>query len=347
MQMLLGPRQHLQNGGFTVRINEDARKCVVFFGVPSPNAKPDSDGERWHYGGTGFLVTHTEGPLHFQYLVTCAHAAKELENWSDTGFVIRANLKDGKSHPITIDHAKWFYHPDTTVDVAVSPIGFDDKIYDVQWVNTLGFKRQTPLGVMCGDIISIVGLFRLRVGTKKNIPIVHTGTIASLSDPSEKIPIERGENFIETEAYLVEAQSLEGLSGSPVFIHQTVGLVFPNSKLPGGTYPTGFGPAHVLGMYIGAWDAEPGKILSKDRGIDGKYRVPVGVGLVVPSEKIIEVIENHPELKMQREEELKRFQKSKAAKADSSFPAREKEAGNPNHKEDFTALLDAAARKQK
>jgi len=43
--------QRAQNGSALVRISEDLRKCVVFFGVPASKGGIE-------YGGTGFLV-HT------------------------------------------------------------------------------------------------------------------------------------------------------------------------------------------------------------------------------------------------------------------------------------------------
>jgi hypothetical protein len=55
-------------------------------------------------------------------------------------------------------------------------------------------------------------------GRKRNIPIVRTGNISMI--PSEKVPgiqIRRGES-VESEVYLIEARSVGGLSGSPVFI---------------------------------------------------------------------------------------------------------------------------------
>ncbi len=61
-----------------------------------------------------------------------------------------------------------------------------------------------------GDEVFITGLFGYVAGSQKNIPIVRVGNIAMM--PDEKVPTE-GEPM---EAYLIEARSMGGLSGSPV-----------------------------------------------------------------------------------------------------------------------------------
>ena len=91
--------------GVTVRLSEDARKCVVFFGVSSPDGE---DGIQ--YGGTGTLIgliDETDGHFGFAYLVTNRHIAERLSN--DTGFYIRANRKDGTAFPIPIESLDWSY----------------------------------------------------------------------------------------------------------------------------------------------------------------------------------------------------------------------------------------------
>jgi len=70
----LGPRLSGQSAdveGISVKISEDAKGCVVFFGLPAEN-------DSIRYGGTGFLVRVKDGELGFGYLVTCRHVAKFL-----------------------------------------------------------------------------------------------------------------------------------------------------------------------------------------------------------------------------------------------------------------------------
>lgn len=183
---------------------------------------------------------------------------------------------------------------------------------DLEQCGYLTSKR--PGEVSCGDPINLVGLFRLHAGKNKMVPIVHTGHVATPADPTEPVPmIDRvtGKR-IEAEVYLVEAQTLEGLSGSPAFIHEMTGLPF---KMPGtDAQPKAYGPVRLLGLYSGAWDAKPGEIIAQDRSLRGDLRVPVGVGLVVPAEKMIELIREHPTLKAWRDKVVQDHLARNAAK---------------------------------
>jgi len=184
----------------------------VFFGKTDPMS-----GEVV-YGGTGFLVGYDGEGARLPYLVTCRHVAKHLK----ANFFIRVNttstnVSHPKSHLLEVVSAGWQFPDDETVDLAASLLNLNNAAYDVVYLvlNEILAKHS----IQCGDPISIVGLFRLHAGSQRNIPIVHTGNIALLPDPREKVPSKdraTGE-MTEIEAYLVEAQTLEGLSGSPVW----------------------------------------------------------------------------------------------------------------------------------
>jgi hypothetical protein len=104
----------------------------------------------------------------------------------------------------------------------------------------------------------------------------------------------------------------------------------------------------LLGIYTGAWDGEPGVILSKDRNLRGGMRVPVGMGTVVPIHKLIQLIREHPVIKEIREKKVVDKLFAKAAVMGDAFPSAsdvESNNTNPKHREDFTRLVGAAARK--
>jgi hypothetical protein len=156
--------------------------------------------------------------------------------------------------------------------------------------------------LMCGDVINLIGLFRLHAGKQRNIPFVHTGHLAVLSDSSERIPVrDRTTNkVVPAEVHLVEAQTLDGLSGSPVFAHEMVSLGnFVIGREPD-QHPYAFGKVRLLGIYSGSWDGEPGEILASDKNLRGNVRVPVGVGTVVPADKLMELVRDHPQMKEDR-----------------------------------------------
>jgi hypothetical protein len=112
-----------------------------------------------------------------------------------------------------------------------------------------------------------------------------------------------------------------------VFIQETIKIGDANSSY--GNFDVGaFGDMRLLGVYQGAWDGRPGEILAADRELRGDQRVPLGMGLVVPIGKVIELIKGSEKLKRYRE----RMKPSRAAKTDDAFssthPANDE---NPKH----------------
>ena len=74
------------------------------------------------------------------------------------------------------------------------------------------------------DLCYTVGLWRVLEGKERNLPIVHTGHLARLAG-EERIPIKdprQPDGVVLAHGYLVEAQTLSGLSGAPVFIRRSV-----------------------------------------------------------------------------------------------------------------------------
>ncbi len=326
--------------GFTVRISEDARRTVVFFGTPSADEQGVIE-----YGGTGFLVSYPEEGIRFGYLITARHVAERVQ--PENGVIVRINDMQGGSQPIEIDSIYWAYHPDKTVDVAASPCLIDDKQFDVRYYDLEDHVKRDAheFRVRCGDPINVVGLFRFHPGSQRNVPIVHSGNIAILPDPKEKISIkDRTTNKRrDVEGYLIEAQTFEGLSGAPVFQREMLEL--PNYPKKNGSGPAVFSGVQLLGVYQGAWDGEASELVAKDRKWKGDRRVPIGMGIVVPGERVWELIVNHRELKKRRSEILEQRKLRGAAVTDSVLPDAQPTDENPKHQEDFTRLVGVAARK--
>jgi hypothetical protein len=324
--------------GIKVRVGEDAKRSVIFFGVEEDTAIK--------YGGTGFLLADTEKGVPVPFLVTCRHVAKLLEKFDE--FYIRINARDGDAATVPSRLIEWTYPDDKTVDLAVASVGINEDLYNVNYypLHAIGFSSwKDRKAVAAGDPVSLVGLFRLHAGTQKNVPFVHTGNVAVLPDPTEHIPVRdriSGE-IVRAEVYLIEAQTLDGLSGSPVFVHETVGL--EDFKLKSGSLPKAYGDLRLLGLYSGSWDAEPGIILAADRNLKGGHRVPVGVGLVVPADKIVELIREHPDMKEVRAARAKRHLENYAPSQYAALDLPPTSDVNPTHREDFNRLSSAAARK--
>jgi hypothetical protein len=215
-----------------MRLGEDARRAVVFFGTRNPEPK----GPAIRYGGTGFLIGHKQDDFTFVYLVTAAHVARSLARFGE--FVTRVNMKNGPATEEWAEGVNWYFHEDGAVDVAVAeyvpPQGHDCVYFPSDQFLTK--ERREGKNIGAGDLVQIVGLFRLLSGTNRNLPIVHTGHLALVPEEGETIPQEHDGKIVDVEGYLVEAQTLQGLSGSPVFIRRTLPVI-PAPGTETGTWP--------------------------------------------------------------------------------------------------------------
>jgi hypothetical protein len=231
----LGPSEPVQLQGMpgvSVRLQDDLRKSVCFLGVPTGDSKDNDILCR----GTAFLVYYKD----VHYMVTAKHVAEGL---GDRPFLVRLNKADGSSTNIRFDLTErafvWQTHNNQTVDLAAMafPGGFNragfDCLYIPEWMfatteNVRGTETDQDIrGVGIGDFCYTIGLFRLVSGKKRNLPVVHFGTVAMMPSDDELIPVrglppERELKMVE--AYLVESQALEGLSGSPVFVRLPTAL---------------------------------------------------------------------------------------------------------------------------
>lgn len=330
MDYVLGPQRNAaitSTNGLAVRLSEDSRQCVVFLGHAS--------GDDFDAGGTGFIVITDDGLG--KYLVTARHVAKQLEGGP---FDIRFNsIERGESVIAHVDDCQWHEHPDEKVDIALTPFfppgGSIGYMFPTK--HCLDNRDIQAKDIGAGDLVCVVGLFRLLHGNRRNLPVVHTGHIA-LFPEDELIPV-RDESHPDgiryCEGYLVEAQGLPGLSGSPVFVRRSFRTT---ATLDGGKTANKIwlhGSLSLLGVWIAAWDAPPGEVLSAGR--PQNIRVPVGMGIVAPAYRLREILEM-PEIAQPRESEQARRDFQRAASADSLLSTT---ADNPQHAEDFSRLLSS------
>ena len=335
----LGPTRYGPSKAFpeiNVRISEDLRRSVAFLGVEDDT--PDGAGIRCL--GTGFLVAYDQ----CRYLVTVKHVALGI---ADAPFRIRLNRKDGGSDNVDIDvgDVRWFSHPDPDVDLTVIPFQFDLKAagYDVLYLAGIEERPPGVLGYDCGDLTYTIGLFRLLSGKKRNLPVVHSGNIALLPS-DEKIPVQDWEDARRTrhiEGYLVQSESIEGLSGAPCFARQDIEITDVPTKQGDTAVLIPRKNVGFLGIWQGAWDARADE--ARIASVGRELRVPVGMGIVVPAYRLMEIFDM-AELKEDRES-LKKLWKLRDAASLDSVPVSQVDDANPNHLEDFTRLVDVAARK--
>jgi hypothetical protein len=197
------------------------------------------------------------------------------------------------------------------IDVAVLPWTSNQEKYDCLWLpSTMAITQEkiTELNVGCGDEVFITGLFTEHYGKKRNLPIIRLGNIASM--PEETI---NTEGYGDIEAYLIEAHSIGGLSGSPVFVH--LGMI----RVIDGTFKTAKSPIfYWLGLIHGHFDYK-GKLLGDGTTQDDLYNLSInmGVAIVVPVARILDVL-YQKEFAEIREKEIAEYKIQKTATPDTT-----------------------------
>ena len=286
------------------------------------------------YGGTVFVVgidgSNDNVFLHF---VTAAHVAEKVEGGP---WIIGMNGKDGGRILLRSGNAPWWYHPTekSSVDVAVTLFasGILEE-YDLEWIPEVMFatdKNIKHYDIGIGDEINAIGLFTRFHGSKRHWPIVRTGNIAMM--PTDKIPVK---GFGEIDAYLAEGRSIGGLSGSPVFVRNTVNMPVMTAKREPEII-SGLGPLHFLGLMHGHWETPIGF-----NSAEQVEAVNMGISIVVPAKKILEVL-YHPELVAMRKKYDDAIKDEKAPVADTVLT---KEQSQTFTQHDFETALKKASRR--
>jgi hypothetical protein len=99
---------------------------------------------------------------------------------------------------------------------------------------------------------------------------------------------------------------LKGASGSPVMVRPTLRhYVHELNNVAGGidvdeSLAISEGRDYLLGIWTAAWPGRPDAILGTARGLDQSVSVPVGMGLVVPCYKIIDILKRDDLVKERR-----------------------------------------------
>jgi hypothetical protein len=247
--------------------------------------------------GTAFVVgVQMDEKNVLAHLVTAKHVAKAIE---EVDGLVALNGKDGEPLFLRLGSQRWFYHPteEECVDVAVMPFGsFRFREYDIEWIPQTVFATDSVIAeydIGLGDELVIIGLFSKFYGHTEVVPLVRTGNIAMM--PKDRLPVN---GFLPMEAYLAEGRSIGGLSGSPVFVRNTVKMQLQTA----GQKPAfwgGLGQSHLLGLMHGHWDL-PVSFSDTEKA----EAVNMGVSIIVPAKKILETL-YHPELVAMREHHWK------------------------------------------
>ncbi len=190
------------------RIDDRLLNSVVYL---YSSEKSANAGEK--LGGSGFIAgvpsIKYQDKLYI-YAVTNAHVI-------EGGFItLRFNNTDGQFTVITTKSTDWEYHEDEGVDLAVCSIAIPSNIHIFpinidKWFLTQDAINEFKVGI--GDETFTIGRFINHEGEQKNLPSVRFGNISMM--PYEPVDY-KGKTH---EAFLIEARSIPGYSGSPVFVH--------------------------------------------------------------------------------------------------------------------------------
>jgi len=325
------PKHYVSDEEDNMLIPDEVRKSVVF--LLYVNKK-----QQLNLAGTGFFVSVQPDEFDgrtFVYLITAKHVIVAVRQHSiDGNIIVRINDRNGGQQTIAVHESVWKEHPtDSSVDISVLNWAPKEDVFDYltlpeTMLATDEIIKRESIGL--GDEVFITGLFVSHFGKARNIPIVRVGNIASM--PEEKVDTS---TFGSIEAYLIEARSIGGLSGSPVFVNLSGirGNQIRNNVL------------YLLGLIHGHWDTQ-------EKAIDGLKEdnsggnVNMGIAIVVPSTKILEVI-NQPIFAEIRKNVMNDYKKAKMPVEDT--PAQDSVAANEQNlegitKEEFEDALKKIAR---
>lgn len=288
----------------------EVRKCVVFIIYKNKLTKADT------LAGTAFFVSiKEESGLDFVYLITAKHTIEGIEEKSlDNRVYLRINQKNKPGITLSSNLNQWKFHPSLSspankpmyVDVAVLPWAPNVEIYDCLFIpSTMAVTNDviSKEGVGCGDEVFITGLFSEHFGLQRNLPIVRIGNIACM--PEEPVHTTK---YGLIEAYLVEARSIGGLSGSPVFLHL--------SGVRKGKLKLGRNSIYWLGLMHGHFDLKD-MVIGDAVTQDNLYSLAInmGIAIVVPVAKVLEVL-NQDEFMEARKQASEEYKFKKAATPD-------------------------------
>jgi hypothetical protein len=335
----------------SLRINELTRKSVVFLGVL------DVGGSFEPYG-TGFIALWEQDNLFFTYLVTAKHVLDDMKA-SKRPLACRINAKNGNALVGRIEVEHWVTHPSNAkCDIAVASFLGSVDTFEIRGIdllkNCLTESYITENDIGCGDGVFTAGLLVKHFGVAKNIPIVRIGNIAAM--PEERIDL--GNKLGQQEVYLIESRSIGGLSGSPVFL-QTPPWRLINGQM---VFTGGHQREYIIGVNIGLFETKAhGDKLATDTADRREHfleSMSAGIAVVVPIQRTIEIIRDSPFFQdnrrifmKQRDENVDFVQTSakptiRVVGDDGALKIDPLGEENPTHLEDFSRLVDVAARKR-
>ncbi len=274
-----------------MEIPDEIRKCVIFIGCEDKV----KEGE-YILLGSAFLLGRSVNGIGKQvipHVVTAAHTLRKAKERGAARICLRLNLRNGFSRWEPAEFDEWTLHPNgKCVDVAIRPIrwnsDYDHTTIPENMILSEEVILEEKIGI--GNEVFITGLFSHRHRTLKDTPIVRAGNIAAMDDE-----LVWTDDLGKIQAYLVEARSIGGLSGSPVFVY----LGTTRFKEGGVQLRKGL-LFFMMGLIHGHYDVDETKIDDAIEDNKRLARVNMGIAIVVPWHRIVEVFAQ-PKLRQYQE----------------------------------------------
>jgi hypothetical protein len=332
------------------RVDDEILQTIVYLYPSEADAHAGSK-----LGGTGFLIGI---PVPFQQpapmIILCIVTNRHVVDGGGT--TVRMNQEAGGFEIADLDEAQWIYHPDGD-DICMCPIRIGAKVKQkylgMGQIASKALATQYDIGI--GDDVFFVGRFVGLDGKQQNRPSIRFGSIAQM--PDEPVLQQDGTG---QESIIVEARSIPGFSGSPVFFYMMPepqlhiapeyidsvreSRFFNKTRLPSGIQ---IGP-WVIGVdYCNIYDKYHVKSeRTQYRMHDWYVEANAGMMGVVPSWKIWDIVDSVEMKKIRDDAEAdlnRRIKESPVKLNDASGGARSNDE-NPTHLEDFRTLLTAASK---
>jgi hypothetical protein len=261
-------------------IPDDVRKCVVFLGYRLANGE-------MKFAGSAFFIGDGEGDrANHVCLVSAKHVINGVRSKGLDQVFVRFNRKDGSAEWRSTLLENWVVHEDPAVDVCAIRHGIPEELDHLVLPRaiTATAEKFSEHEIGLGDEVFITGLFRHHTGSSRNIPIVRIGNLVAMKE--EKVQTSAG----MADAYLVEARSIGGISGSPVFVH-----LGSARQIGGSMMISSGGPQFLLlGLVHGHYDVEEAMVdeIGEDASSGlSTAKINSGIAIVIPIEKAFDLLD--------------------------------------------------------
>jgi hypothetical protein len=262
-------------------------------------------------GGTGFLVSvkceQFEGLPPTVYVVTNSHVVQEGQS-----SVVRLNTQDGGTEVLPITQDSCVHHPEGD-DIAICQVDLIDAVHRYRAIDhgrLITSDEVDEWSIGPGEDVFFIGRFIRHDGNQRNLPTARFGNISML--PLEPLRHPRG---YYVDGFRVEARSLSGYSGSPVWVViEPMGIrTFPMPDLQDDK-PKSTGLGLFLGLLGIDWGHEPDyrRVLDENRQPHGEemyVEQNSGIMHVVPSWKLIDLLGEREVVELRQARERRTHEK--------------------------------------